>query len=781
MNKGPEKVLSAAKLALTISRLRSEQPESDLLFSEPIAVVGIGCRFPGKVKSAEQYWQLLHDGEDAISEIPAARWDVDRYYNPDFHADGKMNTRWGGFLEDFDRFDPAFFGISPREASAMDPQQRLLLEVAWEALWDAGIAPDRLGGTSTGVFLGVYGTDYARLLLEHPRAIGPHTCAGAAHSMASGRISFLLDLHGPSITIDTACSSSLVAVHLACQSLRAGSCRVAIAGGVSLKFRPEHYLCLSKLGMISPDGRCHTFDASGNGFVPGEGCGVVLLKPLTDALVERCRIYAVIRGAAANQDGRTNVLTAPNGLAQQKVIRAALENARVSASDISYVETHGTGTALGDPIEVEALAETIGSTAHGDRPCALGSVKTNIGHLEAASGITGFIKAALALHHEEIPPNLHYRERNPHVILEDTRFYVPVAPTSWPRSEHARFAGVSSFGFSGTNAHIVLEEAPRMPARHSAGTETESHSYVLPISARTQEACDQFARDWWNFLDGSGRNLSIYDICHSASTRRSHYEERLAVTASSTAALCTQLDEYIAGRTRPGLARGRAAHDAGKVVFVFSGQGSQWLRMGLGLYERFPVFRASLDECDVLIRKFAGWSVIDALSATESRLARTEYAQPALFAIEVSLAKLWQSWGIVPSAVLGHSIAEVAAAHVAGVLSLETAVRIVVLRGKLMEQAAGQPSSLRVGPRWRGNLKPGEKASPSPASTVRDRRSYRARLSRSTHWSTNCAIAASRAVRCASNTHFIAGRCSPAARCFFAISVRFRSNRCKCR
>ncbi|HEY1576146.1 MAG TPA: type I polyketide synthase [Terracidiphilus sp.] len=690
MSKGSGDVLSAAKLALTINRLRSEQPDSDLIFSEPIAVVGIGCRFPGGVKSAQDYWQLLHCGEDAISEIPADRWDADHYYNQDFHAPGKMNTRWGGFLDGFDQFDPSFFGISPREASAMDPQQRLLLEVAWEALWDAGIAPDRLGGTSTGVFLGVYGTDYARLLLENARAIGPHTCAGAAHSMASGRISFLLDLHGPSITIDTACSSSLVAVHLACQSLRSGSCRVAVAGGVSLKFRPEHYLCLSKVGMISPDGRCHTFDASGNGFVPGEGCGVVLLKPLTDALIERCRIYAVIRGAAANQDGRTNVLTAPNGLAQQKVIRAALENARISPSDISYVETHGTGTALGDPIEVEALAETIGSASFGDRPCALGSVKTNVGHLEAASGIAGFIKAALALHHEEIPPNLHYRERNTHVILEGTRFYVPVAPTPWARSERSRFAGVSSFGFTGTNAHIVLEESPRTPARQSAGSQTDARSFVLPISARTPEACNQFARAWRDFLNGAGRDLPLSDVCHSASTRRNHYEERLAVTASSTAAMCTQLDEYIAGRAKPGMARGRAAHDAAKVVFVFSGQGSQWLRMGLGLYACFPVFRTSLDACDALIRQFAGWSVIDELSAAESKLARTEYAQPALFAIEVSLAKLWQSWGIAPWAVLGHSIGEAAAAHVAGVLSLETAARIVVLRGKLMEQTAGQ-------------------------------------------------------------------------------------------
>ncbi len=689
MSKAPEEALSAAKLALSVKRLRSEQPGSDLLFSEPIAVVGIGCRFPGGVRSADEYWQFLHHRGDAISEIPAERWDPDRYYSPNLNAEGKMNTRWGSFLESFDQFDASFFGISPREASAMDPQQRLLLEVAWETLWDAGIAPDRLGGTSTGVFLGVYGTDYARLLLEDPLAIGPHTCAGAAHSMASGRLSFLLDLQGPSITIDTACSSSLVAVHLACQSLRAGSCRVAIAGGVSLKLRPEHYLCLSKLGMTSPDGRCRTFDAGGNGFVPGEGCGVVLLKPLTDALMERHHIYAVIRGAASNQDGHTNVLTAPSGLAQQRVIRAALENARVSPIDISYVETHGTGTALGDPIEVEALTEVLGSTAFGDRPCALGSVKTNLGHLEAAAGIAGFIKAALALHHEEIPPNLHYQKRNPLVILEGTRFYVPVTPTPWLRSERGRFAGVSSFGFSGTNAHIVLEEAPRMPAVRP-GAQPGSRSYLLPISARTPEACDQLAWAYRRFLDGAGRDLPLYDICHSASQRRSHYEERLAVTASSSAGLCSQLDDYLARRTRPGIARGRATHGSAQIVFVFSGQGSQWSRMGLQLYAQFPAFRASLDECDALIRRFARWSVIDVLSATGNELTRTEYVQPALFAMEVSLAKLWQSWGILPSAVLGHSIGEAAAAHVAGALSLETAARVVVLRGRLMEVSAGQ-------------------------------------------------------------------------------------------
>jgi acyl transferase domain-containing protein len=685
MSNLPNGLLSATKLALAIKTIRDQQPDLDILLSQPIAVIGIGCRFPGRVASAEDFWHLLQRGENAISEIPADRWDADNYYSPNQYAEGKMNTRWGGFLEGFDRFDAPFFRISAREASAMDPQQRLALEVIWEALWDAGIAPDQLAGSSTGVFIGIYGTDHARLLLEDSRAIDPYTCAGIAHSMASGRISFMLDLNGPSMTVDTACSSSLVAVHLACQSIRTGSCRLAIVGGVSLKFRPEHYLCLSKLGMTSPDGTCRTFDARANGFVPGEGCGIVLLKPLAEALTEECKIYAVIRGAAVNHNGRTSALTAPSGLAQQQVIRSAIKNARISPGDISYVETHGTGTALGDPIEVEALAETVGNTVSDGRPCALGSVKTNIGHLEAASGIAGFIKACLALHHDEIPPNLHFEQCNPHIDLRGTRFFIPTSPVPWPSSEHRRFAGVSSFGFSGTNAHVVLEEAPRTPTRRVEEAAVDALTYVLPISALTPEACDAFARAWRGFFEGVGRDLLLYEVCRSAAVRRSHYQERLTIASNSPAAMRALLDDYLEGKNSPAITRGRATHGGHEVVFLFCGHARHLSEMGLHLYSRFPVFRMSLDECDHQIRGCAGWSVIDVLSRPESMLHHPSYRQPATFAIEVSLAKLWQSWGLAPAAVLGHSVGEVAAAHVAGVLSLETAARIAVLRGSLVE------------------------------------------------------------------------------------------------
>jgi acyl transferase domain-containing protein len=529
-----ETVLSSAKLALAIKQIRAEEPNVSLLGSEPVAIVGIACRFPGGVRTATEYWRMLHDGVDAITTIPADRWDADAYFDLDPQAPGKTNGRWGGFVPGVDLFDPSFFGISPREAVSIDPQQRLILEVIWEALWDSGRSPGSVGGSRTGVFVAVCSSDYERLLFDDGAAIGPQTCAGAYHSIVSGRVSFLLNLRGPSISVDTACSSSLVAVHLACQSLRAGDCSLALAGGVNLHLLPEHYIGLAKMGMLAPDGRCKAFDSKANGFVPSEGCGVVALKLLADALQDGDRIYAVVRGTAVNQDGCTSVLTAPNGLAQQEVIRAALQNAQVPPSNISYIETHGTGTALGDPIEVEALAEVLGASASNAVPCALGAVKTNMGHLEAAAGVAGLIKAALALDREEIPPNLHYSELNPHITFQDTRFYVPTRPVRWPRGA-ARFAGVSSFGFGGTNAHIVLEEAPQLPRRRSESAASPSKSkFLLPISARTPEALKDFARLYREFTgDESLKQIELYDLCHSAATRRDHYEERLAIVAGT--------------------------------------------------------------------------------------------------------------------------------------------------------------------------------------------------------------------------------------------------------
>ncbi|HXE05850.1 MAG TPA: beta-ketoacyl synthase N-terminal-like domain-containing protein, partial [Bryobacteraceae bacterium] len=683
--------LSAARLALGVNRLRQQMPDTELLASNPLAIIGIGCRFPGNVQSPRDFWHLLLSGTDAITTVPRDRWDAGAYYDSDAYAPGRTNTKWGGFLDHPASFDPHLFGIAPREAPSIDPQQRLLLEVAWEAIWDSGRSPESLAGSRAGVFTGITRSDYERLLFEDAHAITANSCTGAYHSVATGRLSYLLDLHGPSVSIDTACSSSLVAVHAACQSLRSGECDLALAGGVNLQLLPEHYVGLAKLGMLAADGRCKTFDASADGFVPSEGCGVIVLKRLSEALADGDRIYAVIRGVATNQDGRTKSLTAPSGLAQQDVVRRALENGRVSPESISYVETHGTGTALGDPIEIEALGAVLGSESLTSEACFLGAVKTNLGHLEAAAGIAGLIKATLALYYEAVPANIHFKSLNPHILLDGTRFVVPAQAAPWPRGPQARFAGVSSFGFSGTNAHVVVEEAPRIPERADSQALKTPSTCLLPLSARTPEALTEFARRYQTFLREEGRHLALADICSGAGQRYSHYEERLGIAASSHAELCSLLEDFVKGRLRHGTANGRAAQDTG-VVFVCSGQGSQWARMGMVLLREEPLFRAALQECDDCVRQLAGWSLLAEieLPPSESKLGETEYAQPALLAVEIALARLWASWGVRPAAIIGHSAGEVAAACIAGILPLDEAMRVVVQRGRLMQAATGQ-------------------------------------------------------------------------------------------
>jgi len=448
--------LPAAKLALAVKRARAQSGAAELLNSEPIAVIGMGCRLPGKVDSPDAFWKLLQDGVDAIVDLPRGRWGSSVH----------VPRCQGGFLDEVTGFDAEFFGIPPRESEQLDPQHRLLMEVVWESLWNARLRPDGLAGSRSGVFVAVYNNDYLRLQFSHPGNINAYTSSGTSHSTAVGRISFLLDWKGPSIAIDTACSSSLVAIHLACQSLRAGECQMAVAGGVSLILAPEELISLTKLGMLASDWRCKTFDSRADGFVPGEGCGIIVLKRLSDALTDGDTIRAVIRGTAVNQDGRTTVLTAPNGLSQQTVIRNALANAQVSPSEISYIEAHGTGTVLGDPIEVEALSEVLAGEA--TQPCYLGSVKTNFGHLEAAAGVSGVIKTVLALEHEQIPKSLHFQRLNPHISLDGTRLVIADRALPWPRGPASRFAGVSSFGYGGTNAHVVLEDAPLFSAAQRA-------------------------------------------------------------------------------------------------------------------------------------------------------------------------------------------------------------------------------------------------------------------------------------------------------------------------
>lgn len=687
--------LNQLKRALgTLKDMRAKLEAVEQARREPIAIIGLGCRFPGGADSPQAFWHLLKNGIDAISEIPSSRWDVNALYDPDFMTPGKMNTRWGGFLDQVDRFDPGFFGISPREASHMDPQQRLLLEVAYEALEDAGQPLERLAGSQTGVFVGIHShsNDYAWFQLNDLTGIDTHTGTGTAHSIVANRLSYVFDLRGPSLIVDTACSSSLIAVHLACQSLRNEECHLALAGGVNLMLSPEASVTFSKLQMMATDGRCKTFDARADGFVRGEGCGLIVLKRLSDALADGDSILALIQGSAINQDGHTNGLTAPNGLSQEAVICQALANARIDPGQITYVETHGTGTALGDPIEVEALANVIGQPDAANGACYLGSVKTNIGHLEAAAGIAGLIKAVLALQHEMIPPHLHFQALNPHISLSKTRFAIPTTDQSWPVDDQARYAAVSSFGFGGTNGQVILKEAPPQAEVQAPDEETSvGRPYLLPLSARSPEALQDLARTYQTFL--ADTELSLSDICYSASLRRSHLDHRLALVGESPAALIDLLGAFLQGESHPDLASEQElpASQQG-LVFVFSGQGPQWPGMGQELLQSEPIFRAALVECDELLREQgATWSLLEELRANpaQSRLDDTEIAQPAIFALQVALVALCRSWGIEPEAVVGHSVGEVAAAYVAGVFTMPEAVRIIFHRGRLMQPATG--------------------------------------------------------------------------------------------
>ncbi|MGQ3195994.1 MAG: SDR family NAD(P)-dependent oxidoreductase [Hydrogenophaga sp.] len=688
------KGLSALKLALMARQLReSAEP---VLRADPIAVVGMGCRTPGGVESPADLWELLRDGREAIREVPADRWDGDAWYSTDAAAPAKSLTKWGGFLDRIDGFDAAYFGVLPREAERMDPQQRLLLEVAIEALDDAGLSEAHLQGSRTGVYIASYHSDYAQMQHNDLAAVDARTLTGTLHSVVANRLSYLLDLRGPSLSIDTACSSSLVAIHLACQSLRSGESDLAVAGGVSLMISPELMVSLSKVGFMAPDGRCKTFDESADGFGRGEGCGVVVLKRLADAVADGDRVLGVLRGSAVNSDGHSTLLAAPNGLAQQAMVREALDNAQLEPHRIGFVEAHGTGTALGDPIEVEALAATVGQPAPGAGTCYIGAAKANIGHLEAGAGVVGLIKAVLALQHEAIPPQPNFTRLSHHISLAGTRLAVATALTPWPRGAQARCAAVSSFGVGGTNAHVIVEEAPALPAEPSPPGDGTGH--LLPLSAKSPEALRAVAQRWAGFLTQGV--VALPDAVFTAAERRTHHDVRLAVVGQSAQDIAARLNQFALGEDAPALASGQRSSIAlPRVAFVFSGQGPQWHAMGRELLAGEPVFRAVMTECDALLRPLSGWSLLDALAADEahSRLGETEVAQPALFALQVALVALWKSWGIQPDGLVGHSIGEMAALHVAGVLPLPDAIRVVWHRGRTMQQATGLGRMASVG------------------------------------------------------------------------------------
>lgn len=651
--------------------------------NEPIAIIGLSCRFP-KADSPHAFWELLRNGTDAISEVPPDRWNVDDYYSSDAATPGKVTSRWGGFLDGVDLFDPHFFGISPREAARMDPQQRLLLEVSWEALENAFIPPSSLAGTRTGVFVGISSYDYSRLQFDDPERIDAYAGTGNAHSIAANRLSYIFDLRGPSMAIDTACSSSLVAAHLACQSLRSGESDLGLVGGVNLILTPELTITFSQARMLSPDGRCKTFDASADGYVRGEGCGVVILKRYSDALRDGDNILALIRGSAVNQDGRSNGLTAPNGLAQQAVIRDALSNAGVAPHQISYVEAHGTGTPLGDPIEISSLRAVLDDDQSNNR-VLIGSVKTNIGHLESAAGIAGLIKSVLALQNEAIPPHLHLKEVNPYLSLEDSRLEIGTYLRPWKRRDQPRFAGVSSFGFGGTNTHIILSDPPSVAA-NAISENIERPRHLLTLSAKTESALQELAQLTSVYLTSTQQ--PIQDIAYTSNTSRSHFEHRLAIQASNNEELKTSLGAFITNSESSVISTGHAKPGTQpKIAFLFTGQGSQYVGMGKQLYETQPVFHDALDECAQILNSILDrplFEIIFSADKNDPTIHQTTYTQPALFAFEYALAQMWRSWGFEPHAVLGHSVGEYVAACIAGVFSLDDGLRLITARARMM-------------------------------------------------------------------------------------------------
>ena len=672
--------LSPEKRALLAQRLG--QGAAPAAPTQPrIAIVAAACRLPGGADSPQAFWRLLVEGRDAVTPVPPERWDGEALFSAEADAPLRVRSRHGAFLDGVDRFDAAFFGISPREAAAMDPQQRLLLELAWEALDAGGLPAERLAGSAGGVFVGAHShsSDWWLRQLAQRGGLETHSATGSAHSILANRLSYVLDLRGPSMTVDTACSSSLVAVHLACQSLRSGECDLALAAGVNLMLGPAASFAFSRLQILSPNGRCRSFDAAADGIVRGEGAVLLVLKRLADAQRDGDPVLALIAGSAVNQDGASNGLTAPSGPAQEAVVARALAQAGVAPARVGLVETHGTGTPLGDPVEAEALARTLGTPDAAPR-CWLGALKTNIGHLEGAAGIAGLLKAALCLREGQVPPNLHFTAPNPHLRLDGTRLAIPTTLQPWPAGTAPRVAGVSSFGFGGTNAHAVLEEY-RAPAAEPAPPAAADD--WIAVSARDRAALDATLRASADALRAADA-ATLPDLLFTARQRRSHHALRVAVHGHSAEELAQRLEARIGQPATP-------AEPGAKTAWVFSGQGGLWAGAARELYDTEAAFRDALDDVAARFATRAGWDLRPPLlDATQGeRLQATEVAQPALFALQVALAAWWRAQGLVPDAVVGHSVGEVAAAHAAGVLTLDDAVRVVHERSRAMQPAAG--------------------------------------------------------------------------------------------
>lgn len=679
---------------------------------EPIAIVGMACRFPGEARDPDAFWELLCGGRDAIREVPRDRWDLRRYYDVDPKKAGKFNCREGGFLTDpIDQFDPLFFGISPREAACMDPQQRLLLETTWEVFEDAGLTEEQLDGSRTGVFVGGFCMDH-ELIHGHPlnRDFADSQMAtGSSKTMLSARLSHVFNLRGPSVALDTACSSSLVATHFACQSLLNGECDMAIAGGINLLLDPSRSMAMTRGGFLAADGRCRAFDAKASGYVRSEGAGVILLKPLQQALHDGDSIYALVMASAVNQDGHTPGITLPDAGAQMDLIAEVHRRAGIEPGEVQYIEAHGTGTQAGDLVEAKAIHGALSRGRDPERQCLVGSVKTNVGHMEAAAGIGGLMKAALILKHGLVPPNLHFEQPNPNIPFDELCFRVPTEVERFPSWGDQRYAGVNSFGYGGTNAHVLLCAAPPVleePTGPEGPTElhgeerveTETGPVLIPLSARGEAALGAVAECYEKHLEAHPE-ATPGDYANAAALLRTHHSYRACVVAETREEWAAGLEALQQEQPQEGVVRGRVIAKAEpEVAFVYTGMGPQWWAMGRELMEHERACRDAIEEVDSLFSKLSGWSLVEELLADEavSRMTRTDVAQPANFALQMGLTALWRAWGIEPEAVIGHSAGEVAAACVSGALSLEDAVYVIHHRSRLQQKAAGRGGMLAV-------------------------------------------------------------------------------------
>jgi len=687
-DQGNEKLMQQLKAALVaIRKLKTDLKEEKHKNSEEIAIIGMSMRFPGDVNDADSYWKLLSTGTDAITDIPQDRFDAKGLYDPKPGTAGKINVRQGGFIKDVDQFDGSFFDITPIEIESTDPQQRLLLELTQEALENAGQNVQELIGSDTGVYVGISSNDYTS---KHFRSgdynlVGPYSYTGAAVSANSGRISYMMGFQGPSITLDTACSSTIVTAHLALKALRGRECRMAVAGGANLILEPEMTLCFSNLSALSPDSRCKTFDNSANGYVRSEGAAMMVLKRLSDAQKDGDNILAVIKGSAINQDGRSNGFTAPNVAAQAQVIQKALEDAGLTPADINYVEAHGTGTKIGDPIEVEALNKVFGTDKTNNDPLLVGSVKSNFGHLESAAGMASIIKAVLCLQHGQVPKSIHFN--NPNELIAWKHIAVKVTEDLTDLKGERPYIGTSGFGITGTNGHIILGSAPTAAPQENIPANNKD-LFILPLSAKSPEALQALSSAYASFIAES--NYETEDICAFTALKRAHFDTRETFVASTRKDLVQQLRDFASMSNQN--TRKFDADDIVKKVFVFSGQGAQWAQMGVQLSKHNAVFRDALTACNEALKKYVDWDVFEELEKGEdnTRLKEGDVMQPLLMATGIAMAKWWISKGISPDLVIGHSMGEIAAAHIGGHITLDDAARIITSRSRLMEKESGK-------------------------------------------------------------------------------------------